>query len=170
VLADLAVYTAVTLAYLALPLTLALAILRHRLWDIDLLIRRTLIYGALTATLAGVYVGGVALLTQPLRPLVGQNYQMAVVAATLALAALFQPLRRRLQAAIDRRFYRRAYDAQRSLAAFGARLRDEPELGRIRADLLATVQETVQPAHAALWLRPVERRPSPARSPPLDVR
>jgi hypothetical protein len=146
------------LSLVAIPAAIGVAILRYRLYDIELIIRRTLIYGALTATLAAVYVGGVALLTLLLRPLPGRNNQLAIVASTLAIFALPQPLRRRIQAAIDRRLYRRTYDAQRTLAAFGARLRDETDLGRIQADLLATVQETMQPAHAALWLRPVERR------------
>jgi hypothetical protein len=147
-----------SLAFMLVPAAFAVAILRHRLYDIDLIIRRTLVYGALTACLALLYFGGVALLQQPLRPLLGQDNQLAVVASTLAIAALFQPLRRHLQATIDRRFYRRKYDAQRTLAAFGATLREETDLEQLRAHLLGVVQETMQPAHAALWLRPVERR------------
>ena len=147
-----------SLAFMLVPAAFAVAILRYRLYDIDVIIRRTLVYSVLTATLTALYVGGVALLTQLLRPLLGQNNQVAVVVWTLAVAALAQPLRRRIQGVIDRRFYRRRYDVQRTLATFGAALRDEPDLERISADLLGVVQETMHPAHVALWLRPVEGR------------
>jgi hypothetical protein len=157
-LADLVAISLYYVAVLLLPLSLTSAILRHRLWDIDVIIRRTLVYGALTATLAAVYFGGVALLQRGLLFFTGQHSsQPAVVASTLAIAALFQPLRRRLQAFIDRRFYRRKYDAARVVAAFGVRLREETDLDRLSADLLATVEEAVQPAHASLWLRPPRR-------------
>src|SRR5206468_572412 len=123
-------------------------------YDIDLLINRALVYGALTAALALVYFGTIALLQQLFRALTGQGSQLAIVASTLAIAALFQPLRRRLQATIDRRFYRRKYNAAKTLAAFAATLRDETDLEQLSARLMAVVEETLQPAHAALWLRP----------------
>jgi CheY-like chemotaxis protein len=133
-----------------LPLTLTIAILRLRLWDIDRLINRALVYGALTGTLAIVYAGSVAALQAVAQALTGQTQpsQLAVVASTLLIAALFQPLRHRLQGAIDRRFYRRKYDAAQTLAAFGARLRDETDLERLSAHVVATVEET---AHWFSW-------------------
>jgi hypothetical protein len=139
---------------LLIPLSIGVAVLRSRLFDIDVLINRTLVYGALTAMLVGVYLGGVVLLQGAFRALTGQESQLAIVASTLGIAALFQPLRRRIQGFIDRRFYRRKYDAAKTLAEFSSRLRDETDLGTLSEDLVGVVRETVQPAHVALWLRP----------------
>jgi len=141
-----------------LPISVVIAILRHRLFDIDILINRTLVYGALTVGLALVYVGSVIMLQQLFRTLTGQESDLAIVASTLAIAALFNPLRQRLQAFIDKRFYRRKYDAAKTLAAFSARLRNETDLDALTADLLTVVDETVQPAHVSLWLPQVPER------------
>ena len=144
---------------LLVPLSIGLAILRSRLWDIDLIINRTLVYGTLTATLVLVYIGLVIALQFLLRGLISQTSDIAIVASTLAIAALFQPLRKRIQAVIDRRFFRRKYDAARTLAAFSATLRNEVDLSQLREDLVAVVQETMQPTHISLWLR----KPEPSR-------
>jgi hypothetical protein len=139
---------------LLIPLSIGVAVLRSRLFDIDVIINRTLVYGSLTAALAVVYFSGVVVLQQLFRALSGGESQLAIVASTLAIAALFQPLRRRVQAFIDRRFYRNKYDAARTLAEFSSKLRDETDLGTLSEDLVGVVRETMQPEYVSLWLRP----------------
>jgi len=141
---------------LLVPLAFGFAILRSRLWDIDLIINQTLVYSTLTAILALVYTGLVIALQFLLRGLISQTSDIAIVGSTLAIAALFQPLRKGTQQVIDRRFYRRRYDAVRILEAFSATLRHEVDLSQLSEDLVAVVQETTQPAHVSLWLRPLE--------------
>ena len=143
-------------ALLCLPLSIGAAVLRYRLYDIDLLINRTLVYGALTALLAAVYFGSVTATQAIFRTLTGQEQQpqLAIVVSTLVIAALFNPLRWRIQSFIDRRFYRRKYDAAKTLEAFSTKLRNETDLDALRNDLVGVVRETMQPAHVSLWLRP----------------
>jgi hypothetical protein len=137
------------------PLTLGAAILRYRLYDLDRIISRTLAYGLLTLLLGGGYAAVILGLGQ----LLGRDSSLVVAAATLAAAALFQPARRRIQQVVDRHFNRRKYNAAKTVEAFSVRLRDEIDLDALSAELLAVVDQTIQPTRASLWLRPSEKRP-----------
>ncbi len=137
-----------------LPISFGVAILRYRLWDVDVLINKTLVYGLLTGTLVAVYAGCIVGLQALLQGLFHQTSEIAIVVSTLLIAALFHPLRQRIQLVIDRRFYRRKYDAARTLAAFSATLHQEVDLNELSEQLVAVVQETMQPSHISLWLRP----------------
>jgi hypothetical protein len=145
---------AVLSSFTLVPIAVGIAVLKYRLYEIDIIINRALVYGSLTAMLALVYVGGVAGLQATLRALTSQESTLAVVASTLAIAALFSPLRRRVQIFVDRRFYRRKYDAAKTLAAFNSRLRDETDLEALSEDLVGVARGAVQPEHVSLWLRP----------------
>jgi hypothetical protein len=147
-------FSVVLLSFGGVPAAVGVAVLRYRLYDVDLIINRTLVYGSLTATLAVLYFGSVVSSQAALRVLTGQESTLTIVASTLAIAALFGPLRRRVQAFVDRRFYRRKYDAAKTLAAFNARLRDETDLDALSNDLVGVARGAVQPEHASLWLRP----------------
>jgi hypothetical protein len=151
------------LSMLSIPLAVGVAVLKYRLYDIDVVINRTLVYGSLTAMLALVYFGGVAATQAIFRTITGheQQPQLAIVVSTLVIAALFNPLRRRIQGFIDRLFYRRKYDAAKTLEAFSAKLRDETDLEALNNELVGVVRETMQPAHVSLWLR---SEPPPRRS------
>ena len=138
----------------AITISIGIAILRYRLYEIDTLINRTLVYGSLTVTLVALYFGGIVVLQRFFVFVTGQKSTLAVVASTLLIAALFTPLRRRLQSFIDRRFYRSKYDARKTLEAFSAKLRSETDLEALNNDLVGVVRETMQPAHVSLWLRP----------------
>ena len=146
--------TGFTLSFLLLPLSISVAVLRSHLFDIDVLINRTLVYGLLTAMLIGLYFGSIVVLQRVFVGLTGEQSTLAVVASTLAIAAVFNPLRGRIQSFIDRRFYRSKYDARKTLEAFSAKLRDETDLAALSDDLVGAVRETMQPAHVSLWLRP----------------
>jgi hypothetical protein len=138
---------------MSIPVSMGIAVMRYRLYDIDRIINRTLVYGALTATLVALYFGGIVVLQRAFVLLTGDKSTLAVVASTLLIAALFTPLRRRIQGFIDRRFYRSKYDARKTLEAFSSKLRNETDLEALKSDLLGVVRETIQPAHASLWLR-----------------
>jgi hypothetical protein len=158
-LSQLLVITALNCFVLLIPLSLGLAILHSRLWDIDIIINRTMVYGTLTGTLALIYVSLVIGLQSLVHRQTGQvlDSQLVIVGSTLLIAALFQPLRHRIQNSIDRRFYRRKYDTARTLAAFSATLRNEVDLNQLSEQLVEVVQETMQPAHVSLWLRSPEQ-------------
>ncbi|MGI9121464.1 MAG: hypothetical protein ACR2FR_01045 [Rubrobacter sp.] len=158
-----AAYVVSIAALVGFPISLGVAIARYRLYDIDVIINRSLVYGLLSAMLVTIYFGGVAVIQVIFRILTGQQQQpqLAIVVSTLVIAALFNPLRRRIQSFIDRRFYRSKYDAQETLEAFSSKLRDETDLDALGKELVGVVRETMQPAHASLWLRSFEvgRRP-----------
>ena len=147
-------FYAQVLALLVIPVCTYIAILRYNLYDIDVVINRTLVYGSLTVTLVALYFGGIVVLQRIFVLLTGQKSTLAVVASTLLIAALFTPLRRRIQSFIDRRFYRRKYDARKTLEAFSTKLKNETDLEALSDDLVGVVRETMQPAHVSLWLRP----------------
>src|SRR5215203_4214546 len=146
--------SAALLSLTVIPIAVGFAVLRYRLYEIDLLINRALVYGSLTAALVALYFGGIVVSQRVFVLLTGQQSTLAVVASTLLIAALFTPLRRRIQSFIDRRFYRRKYDVRKTLEAFSAKLRDETDLEALNNDLVGVVRETMQPAHVSLWLRP----------------
>ena len=165
VLTALIELTATNAFFLAIPLSIGVAMLRYRLWDVDLIINRTLVYGALTAILAGIYFGAVTATQAIFRDLTSQEQdaQLTIVISTLVIAALFTPLRRRIQSFIDRRFYRSKYDARKTLEAFSFQLRDETDLKALSDDLVGVVADTMQPSHVSLWLRP-DRGPNSNRA------
>ncbi len=142
-----------TVGVVSSPVAMGVAIFRYRLYQIDLIINRTLVYGSLSAILVAIYFGGIVVLQRVFVLLTGQQSTLAVVASTLLIAALFTPLRRRIQSFIDRRFYRRKYDAAKTLEAFSTHLRNETDLEALSDDLVGVVRETMQPAHVSLWLR-----------------
>ena len=144
---------AVLSSFTLVPIAVGIAVLKYRLYEIDIIINRALVYVSLTATLVAFYLGGVVLLQRLFVLLTGQQSTLAVVASTLLIAALFNPLRRGLQSFVDRRFYRKKYDAAKTLATFNSRLREETDLDSLRDEVLGVVRETMQPEHASLWLR-----------------
>jgi hypothetical protein len=146
--------TGFALSLLLVPLSISVAVLRSHLFDIDVVINRTLVYGSLTVTLVALYFGGIIVLQRIFVTLTGQKSTLAVVASTLLIAALFTPLRRRIQSFIDRRFYRRKYDARKTLEVFSTKLKNETDLEALNNDLVGVVRETMQPEHVSLWLRP----------------
>jgi hypothetical protein len=152
---------AALLSFVTIPIAVGFAVLKYRLYDIDLIINRTLVYGSLTVTLVALYFGGIVVLQRVFVFLTGQQSTLAVVASTLLIAALFTPLRQHIQSFIDRRFYRSKYDAAKTLEAFSVQLRDETDLDALSEDLVTVVRDTMQPAYVSLWLRP---EPVPRRS------
>ena len=150
------IFSLAGVGFAGVPVAIGIAVLKYRLYDIDVVINFTLVYGSLMAMLALVYFGGVTATQTIFRALTGQEqqHQRAIVISTLVIAALFNPLRRRIQSFIDRRFYRNKYDARKTLEAFSARLRDETDLETLNNDLAGVIRETMQPAHVSLWLRP----------------
>ncbi len=147
-------YGVALFGFAAMPVAIGVAVLRYNLYDIDLVINRTLVYGSLTILLAATYYGSVAVLQGLFRAFTEQQSTLAVVASTLVIAALFNPLRRHIQSFVDRRFYRRKYDARKTLEAFSTKLKNETDLEALNNDLVGVVRETMQPAHVSLWLRP----------------
>ena len=149
-------FSLAALGFAGVPISIGFAVLKYRLYDIDVVINLTLVYGSLTAALVTIYLGGVATTQAILRALTDQTEQpqLAIVVSTLVIAALFNPLRRRIQSFIDRRFYRRKYDARKTIEAFSARLREETDLETLNNELAGVIRETMQPAHVSLWLRP----------------
>ena len=147
-------YVVVIATLVGFPISIGIAIVRYKLYEIDTLINRTLVYGSLTATLAAIYFGAVVLLQRLFVALTGEKSTLAVVVSTLVIAALFNPLRRRIQGFIDRRFYRSKYDAAKTLESFSAKLRGETDLDALSDDLVGVVRETMQPAPVTLWLQP----------------
>ena len=153
-LADLAL-----LSFGLIPVAIGIAVLRYRLYEIDVIIRKTLVCAVLIGALALVYLGGIWLIGWVLRDVAGQSSTLAITLSTLAVAAAFQPLRHRIQHAVDRRFYRQSYNAQRTLAAFNGRLRDHVDLDSLQNEVLDVARDTLQPGHATLWLRPPKSSP-----------
>jgi hypothetical protein len=155
-LSEWTIFVLIVTGLIVIPVSVGIAIMRYRLYDIDVLINRTIVYGLLTAMLLGVYFGGVTATQALFRAITAQEQlpQLAIVVSTLAIAALFDPLRRRIQSFIDRRFYRRKYDAAKTLEAFSTRLREETDLEALNSELVGVVRETMQPAHVSVWLRP----------------
>ncbi|HEY3766797.1 MAG TPA: hypothetical protein VGL44_16655 [Gaiellales bacterium] len=161
---QVAVSVALPIGLAALPVSIGVGILRYRLYEIDVIVRKTLVYAALAGSLAIVYLGGISLIDRALQAVTGQSGALAVTASTLAVAAAFQPLRSRIQRAVDHRFYRAKYDAAQTLESFAGRLRSQIELDALTADVLGVVRLTLQPRQASLWLRPAERRSDDMRA------
>jgi len=147
-------YVPALVGIVGFPTAVGIAITRYRLYEIDTLINRTLVYGSLTVMLIALYFGGIVVLQRVFVALTGEKSTLAVVASTLLIAALFTPLRRRIQSFIDRRFYRRKYDARKTLEDFSVKLRDNTDLEALNEELVGVITETMQPAHVSLWLRP----------------